>query len=518
MSDESAANDEERPIRQVVGGAKFVLAGRVVKLIVTFLAQVVLARILGTTSFGGVTQAFAVRRIASVVGKLGLGSGVTRQFAHFEDEPEKARGVVRAGVFIGLVSTGLVATILVLTAPTIASAVFDDPDLTIYFRIVAVGLPFGFLSSIAVSLAKASRDASTHTYVNQLLSPILKSVLKGGLVLAGFGAIGAVAGQVVGTIVVTFLALVLAWRAIPISLRGPSTPMYRHLLTFSLPLLFASSMNMLIGDIDTFLVGVLSTSSAVGLYEAAFTLRPFVLVFFFPATFLLPPVLTRLQKEQRSAEAVLTYQAISKWTTLASFPLFALLFLFPEVVIRTAFSASYVPAANALRVLAFSMLINVALGANDRAVVALGHNRITMYVAVFAATTNGVLNFLLIPQLGILGAALGSATAFMSRDVINTVLLYRWYGLTPLSLVELRTLAAVSVLSAVGYAGYVSLFPARFLPVTLAGLAFLAIYVPLVARLGISEGMDYELFQEIEESQDWDLTPIRRAVQWVQSL
>jgi len=518
MSEDTGEEGDEHPLSQVVGGAKIVLAGRVVKLLVTFGAQVILARILGATSFGGVTQALAVRRLAGLVGSLGLGSGISRQFAYYEDEPEKARGLIRAAVFIGVLTTGTIAVVLVLAAPTIATAVFDDPALTPYFRIVAISIPFGFLTGVAVSVAKAAREASTHTYVNQVIGPILKSTLKGGLVLAGFGAIGALVGQVVGAVIMTLVAVALAWRAIPVSVLGPATPMYRNLLLFSLPLLVASSMNMLLGDIDTFLIGALSTSAAVGLYEAAFTLRPFVLIFFFPATFLLPPVLTRLQKEERSREAKLTYQAISKWTTLVSFPLFLLLFLFPGVVLQTAFSGEYVPAAGPLRVLAFAMLINVAFGANDRAVVALGHNRITMYVGAFVATSNLVLNLLLIPPFGILGAAIASAISFVSRDLINSGLLYRWYGLTPLSSVELRTLGVASLLVAAGYAGFTWLFPVQFVTVTAVGLLFLVVYVPVVLRLGVSERMDYELFQVVEESQGLDLTRFRRALRWIQSL
>jgi len=522
MTEESSTDDEEseNPLQAIIGGAKWVLGGRFIKMGVTFLAHIVVARILGASFYGGIAQALAVAGVAGIIGALGVGSGVKRQLAHYEDEPARARGIVRAGLAIGLTGTTLVGVGLFVGAPYLATELFGDETLITLFRIVAIGIPLGFLGNLGVSMAAASRDASVHTYINQFLRPLTSSGFRIIAAVLGFGAVGVITGNVLAKVITAVVALVLAWRSVPISLRGTAKPMYRDLFTFSVPLLFAAGFNFLIGDIDTFLLGAFRTSTDVGLYTVVFQLRPMTLVFFFPATFLLGPVLTRLQKEDRPVDARQTYTAISKWTTLVSFPLFLLPFLFPSVVIGVAFGAEYVTPQTALvlRIFALSMLVNFALGANDRAVVALGHNRTTMYVAATAATLNFLLNVALIPRFGIVGTGIASALAFMGRDVINTVLLYRWHGLFPLSRGVYRTFVAMAVLVPVGYYSFVSLAPVSFLTVTAVGLLYLVIYAPIALRLGVEGAIDYELFDEIENSQGFDLSQVRRGIQWVNSL
>lgn len=515
MTDEEAdETDGESPLGAIVQGAKWVMGGRIVKMAVVFLTQIVVARILGTTFFGGLAQAQAIAGIAGLIGTLGLGSGVTRQLAYYEDEPEKARGVFRAGIVLGLLSTTAAGVLLYVYAPFVATEVFQDETLIPLLRVMAFGVPIGFLTPIGVGMGKASRDASVHTYINQIGQPVTNSVLKAGAAILGFGVTGVVAGIVAAKALVGVVALYLGIKAMPFSLRGASQSMSRDLFTFSFPLLFSASFNFLIGDIDTFLLGILRDSADVGIYTAAFGLRPMILVFFFPATFLLPSVLTRLQKEERPRELRRTYAAISKWTSLVSFPLFLLPFLFPTIVLGVAYTAEYVtPAsATAMRVLSGAMLVNFLLGANDRAVVALGHNRATMAVAAVAATINVVLNVALIPEMGIVGAAVASAIAFGSRDVINTTLLYRWHGLSPVTRGVGRVFGVMLVLVPVGYVGFTTYAPVSFLTVTAVGLVFLALYVPIMIRLGVEGSLDYELFQIVEDTQGVDLDPLRDVI------
>jgi len=512
--------NSENPLQSIIGGAKWVLGGRFVKMGVVFLAQIVVARILGTSFYGGIAQANAVVGIVGLVGALGIGSGLSRQLAYYEDEPERARGVVRAGVVIGLTGRTVAAVALFFAAPFLATEVFHDETLIVLLRVLSVGIPLGFLGNVGVSMARASRDASVHTYINQFLRPLTNSTFRIGAAVFGFGAVGVVTGNVIAQGITAVVAIVLAVRTIPFSLRGPSEKMYVDLFTFSFPLLFAAGFNFLIGDIDTFFLGAFRTSADVGLYTAVFNLRPMVLVFFFPATYLLGPVLTRLQKEERPDDARQTYTAISKWTTLVSFPLFLLPFLFPAIVIGVSYGAAYVDpdASLVFRIFALSMLVNFALGANHRAVVALGHNRMTMWVAAIAALLNFVLNLVFIPRFGILGAGVASAIAFASRDVINSAFLYRKYGLSPLSRGVYRTFGAMAVIVPIGYYVFVSAIPVRFSTVTVAGILFLIVYAPIAIRLGIEGEVDYVLFNEIENSQNIDLSPLRRGIRWLNSI
>lgn len=504
--------DDERGLETVASGATLTIAGRVVKLLLALGIHVVMARLLGTTAYGGVVLAQVFVGVGSLVAKLGLAQGLVRQIPHYEDETPKARGVVRAGLGLTAVTGAAFGLAVVLAAPTLARVVFDDPSLTFLLQLAGAAIPVTILTHVGVAIARGARDARAQVVVRQLLDPLVQFTLVGVLVAAGFGAVGAMAATVAAQTVSAAVALWLAFRALPFGLRGPSTPMTRELLGFGLPLLLASSMDFVVVHTDTFLLGALRTAGEVGVYNVVFQLRSVGLFFFYPITFLLPPVLTRLAASDEWAEARETYHVASKWLVLATTPVFLLLLLFPGPVIAVTFGADYRAGTTALRLLVLPVMVTSLLSANGSALVALGHNRSNLYVNGGAAVLNVALNVALIPRFGIVGAAAASAAAYVARDVVYTVLLYRWEGLQPFSVAMLRPYLGVLVVAAVGYAGFVSLLPVTPLTVTAVGSGFLLIYLPLLVVLGAVEPADERLLALFEERTGIGLDPLRVAV------
>jgi len=503
---------EEDPIWTVAEGAAQVFGGRIIKISLLFLVQIVMARLLGKTFYGGVVLSTTVVGIAGTVGGLGIGGGLSRKLPRYEDDIAKARGVVRASFTIGLVGRTLAALALIVSAPLVATRLFNDPDIAILIQISAVGLPIGTLAGLSLGTTRSLRDARPNVLVQQILNPVTKIVLISALLVAGFGAVGAVTGTVLSKALGAVVAVYLAYRLLPFSLRGPAERMYREMLEFSVPLMLSSGMVLVIGQTDTFLLGAFLASGEVGVYNIAFNLQEAGYYFLYPVSFLLPPVITRLQTNERSDEIRRTYQIATKWMSLTTLPLFLLVFLFPEVVINVSFGSEYLAGSTALRVLMLAPLVSVFLGANGKTLVALGHNKTNMYVNGVTAALNVSLNLVLIPTIGILGAAIASVGSFVFRDVAYAVLLYRWHGIIPMSEALLKPTVGVVLVSPVGYYLFVRLFPVRFFTVTAVGILFLLLYGPLVIRLGAVESEDVQVLQEFEESAGVEFTRLRTVV------
>lgn len=516
MSD-GDTDTETEALQTIAGGAAWVMGGRVAKLALLFGIQVFMARMLTPASYGGVIIGSVVISVGTMLGALGLPGGLTRKVAYYEDTPAKARGAFWTGVLLGALSGVLVGAAVYLTAPFLASRVFQSPDIVPILHLTAIAIPFSILTGIGISIAKASRDATTHVFIRQLLKPVTKVVFVAVFVsVLGLGAVGAMSGIVLSIVIGGIGALLLAYRVFQTSLRGETDTMYLELLTFSLPLMFAAGTSFLIENTDTLLIGAYLSTTAVSEYDVAFKLQQMGTVFFFPATFLLPPVLTRLQKAGQMAEARVVYQVATKWMTLLSLPLFLAIFLFPETVIRLTFGGKYLAGAQSLRILAVPILVTVAFGANGASLTGLGHNRINLYVNGSMAVLNVCLNVLLIPVLGISGAAIASAAAFVGRDSIFTVALYRWYGIHPFSRAMVKPLVGAALATPVGYA------LVRMASVTDAQIVFLfgafvvVVYLPLVIRLGAIEARDVRVFDRFESSVGVDLGVVRSSIRWLQ--
>ncbi|NHN46526.1 flippase [Halostella sp. JP-L12] len=505
---------ESSQLATIASGAGFVFGGRLAKLGLGFSLQVIMARLLGADAYGGVVLATMTMAVGVLIARLGMKSGVMRKLPYHEDDPATARGIVKASVQIAIVSSFVMGSILMVTAPIISTRLFNNPSITPLIRIAAVGIPFSVFMTIGVSTARALRDAKTHVLVNQLLSTGLKVVLIGVLLLAGWGAAGAVMGNVLAMAVSALAALYLSYRALPFSVRGPTIPMRFELLTFSFPLLLASSADYLLAQTDTFLVGMFMAAGDVGAYNVAYRLHSLGMIFFYPVTFLLPPVLTRLMKHDQVQSADRTYKVVTKWMTLLTLPLFLLVFLFPEVVIKSAFGNEYATGATALQILIIPVMVTTILGANGSALVAFGHNHVNLYGNGTVALLNIGLNVLFIPKFGLIGAATATAISFVTRDLFYTALLYYWYDIQPFSRALLQPLIGVALLVAIGYAVFVRFFTSSFLTVACIGLVFLTVYGPLVIRLGAIKPIDIEVINRFEDSTGVQLASARRVVKY----
>lgn len=509
MSDDNSSENTSDGLGTVVGGATLVFLGRVSKLALTFGVQIVMARFLPTTSYGGVVLTITSYRVTSLISHLGIPSGVTRNVPHYEEDTDKVRGVVKGAFKTVFVSSLVASTLMIVLAPIISTRIFNQPELTVLLRIAALGLPITSLGSIAVSTAKGTRDAKTHVIVNQILNPIFTLSLVSLFVYLGYEAVGVISGQIAANVLTAIAALYLAYRVIPFSIFGPTVSMTRELLTFSLPLLLSAGMNFVLFNTDTLLIGMLLEAAQVGIYNVAFQIRGIGMFFFYPLAYLLPPVLTRLAKRNEWQEARRTYQVVSKWMVLLSLPVFLGFMFFPEVILRATFGPRYVGGATVLQILMIPVIVTVLLGANDKALVALGYNKLNMYVNIAGAVLNLVLNLVLIPQFGTIGAASATAFALIARDILFSLMLYRKDGLQPLSRAMLKPFVGTSLLAILGYALFIQFVEPTFLSVAVVGFLSLGIYLPLIVVLDGIEDEDERLLDMVENRIGFDLVRVR---------
>lgn len=498
MTDDEATDS----LATVFSGGVLVSSSKFVALGFGFLTQVAMARLLTESAYGDVVLALTVVNVATLAAKFGMDDGVMREFPHHEENPSKARGVVRASLGVAAVSGSLAGVAVFAFAPIIASRAFHDPSLTWLIRIAAVSVPFSVVGSIAVSLARGARDARTHAYVNQLFRPAVRFVLVGSLVVAGLNSAGAVAGQTAAIVLAGIASLVLARRVLP-SFEVPATRMYRSVLAFSIPLALFQSMVFLVSNVDIYMLGYFASSAAVGVYNIAFQLGNLFTAVLTTIGFLLPPVLTRLYDEGKHVEMRRTYQVMTKWMVVVAVPLFVVLFGFPELVITLAFGDSYRDGAVVLRILAVGNFLAILLGLNARSLIGLGANKVVNYVLIAQTVVNIALNYVLIPIYGIAGAAVASMVAVLVSDILGSAVLYTRFGVHPFTRATFRpavwTLGVGAAVSAA-------------LGFSIRAGAVAAVVVFPVAVLAAVEHQDAFLVEELESRSGIDLGPLLRLV------
>jgi len=511
MMDEATGDEESSgSLATAMSGGMLVSASKVFALGFGYLTQIVMARLLTQSGYGDVILTIAVINVTVLLATLGLNDGLMREFPNHEDDPKKARGVVRAGLIISVISGSVVAIAVFVSAPIFAREVFNDPSLAELIRVGAVGVPFIVLGKNAVALARGSRDAKPRAIVDQLIRPVLRFGFIAGLVIAGFGALGAITGQIAAMSVAGLLVTAFALRLLP-SPFGESTSMYRPILAFSLPLIAVQGMNFLNSSLDIYMIGYFLDSAQVGVYNIALQLSNLTTVALITVAFLLPPIITRLDKKGKQKELLATYQGLTKWMMMLAVPIFVVLFFAPRIVINLLFGAKYTDGALVLQIVIVGKLVAILSGLNFKSLIALGDNRFVSYMMFAQLVLNFVANYLLIPVYGIVGGAVALTLSAVAGDLLGALVLFRQYDLHPLSL---SLLVPVSLLGGIAGVGFVV--------TTVAGLPLWVVIIPLavgypivVARFAI-EPRDEMLLGLFEDRIGRELTPVRNVVNRLQ--
>jgi O-antigen/teichoic acid export membrane protein len=124
------------------------------------------------------------------------------------------------------------------------------------------------------------------------------------------------------------------------------------------------------------------------------------------------------------------FQTATRWLMLASWPLYLAFAIFPAVVLGV-FGARYTAGAAALAVLSLAMLVNLGTGNVTVVLLMGGKSSWSAINAAAALVVNIGLNLLLLPRLGIVGAAIAWGASIVV-DNVTAMVEVRWVlGIAP---------------------------------------------------------------------------------------
>jgi O-antigen/teichoic acid export membrane protein len=182
---------------------------------------------------------------------------------------------------------------------------------------------------------------------------------------------------------------------------------------FAAPRSFAGTFQIVVVWLDILLVGALLSRYDAGVYGAVSKLAV-VGSFALEGTRLaIGPQLSGLMARKEFARTADLYQSATRWLMMASWPMYVLFLIFPAVVLGL-FGHRYAVAGTAsLGVLSVAMLISLGTGNVTVVLLMGGKSSWNVLNALGALVVNVGLNLLLMPHIGILGAAIAWAASIV---------------------------------------------------------------------------------------------------------
>ena len=422
----------------LLSSATLVMLGTILYSGSTLLERVVLSRFLGTGAYGRVAISLGVMEISTTLALIGLTQGIPRFMSRFDDERD-LRGIWASGLLISLVLASLVTAVYLLNVEWFVARLFDDPDPQSrrLFSLFVLAIPMYVVLYVGVAAIRGFEVTIYKSATQDVLYPVGRLAVLGALLYLGFGTEAAGYAYLVALGVSGVVAHVLLARLM--TLVGPIRTHAREMVAFSLPLILATLITVMLFRTDTFLVAFFRTDQAAGLYEFAYSLAGAMSLVLSAFGFLYLPMTSRLDADGRLDEVNTLYQVTTKWVYVVTFPAFLAFTVFAADVLAIFFTDAAAAAAPALTIVSIGFFVSAAAGRSRETLSALGNTKAVFYSNAVAFALNLVLNVALIPRYGIVGAAITSALSYVLLYAIVYVILRRNYGITPFSSYSTRT-------------------------------------------------------------------------------
>lgn len=208
------------------------------------------------------------------------------------------------------------------------------------------------------------------------------------------------------------------------------------------------------------------------------------------------PVISRLEGRRDAWGVANAYVHSTRYLVMAGWPVALGGALLAEPLIRVLFGPAYAPAVPPMAILVVAAGV-VAMGHPAVAVIySQERNAFLIVSSVAVVALNIVLDLLLIPPWGAVGAAVANAVVQGVLLVVQTVWVSRWLGVRPPAADALRSLGAGIVAFAPAFA--LRVWPVGPFPVALLVVMGLAAYPWLLAASGALHAGDVTRLQAIE--------------------
>jgi O-antigen/teichoic acid export membrane protein len=398
------------PARQIAGNFAWLMLDRAGQVVFGLLVGIWVARYLGPANLGILGYASALVSILGVVAGLGLRQVAIRELVR---RPSESGALVATAAALQLAGGGvaiaLVWASLDLLRPDdpLGKAVLAVTSLTLILR---AGEVFSYLfeARVEAKYAVLARNAAA----------LASAAVKIGLIIASAPVIWFAWAAVLETALFTAFLLAFYRRIAPKPfLLRPRRQVALELLKDSWPLLLSSAAVILYLRTDQVMLAYLVGDEAVGLYLIPVRLTEFWFVIPTAITASVFPTLIG-QRSSNQALYMERLQNLYNLVTLLGVVTAVFLSFAAFGLITLLYGDSFSPAVPVLQVLAWN-LVFVAMGAARGPWVLIENLQFYSYLyVVMAMLMNVVLNFVLIPLYGPVGAAIASLAAQVGATVV----------------------------------------------------------------------------------------------------
>jgi O-antigen/teichoic acid export membrane protein len=250
-------------------------------------------------------------------------------------------------------------------------------------------------------------------------------------VLLGYGVLGIVAALVLAAGATLAGTLWFALRKTSLRpARTRSREEVREFLFYSLPAAASRIGSVLRKRVDVFLVGVLLSAGAAGIYNVALFLSSFISLSLVSFNQLFPPVASRLYSQGNVRELDAAYSVTTRWILSGALVIATSVYVYRRELLGL-FGTEYAKGSLVLSLFVVGQLVNSAVGPAGWLLQMTDHQYLNALNNWILGVLNVAFSYYLVLELGLIGAAVGTAGSLAIVNVVRVLEIWHLEGLFP---------------------------------------------------------------------------------------
>ena len=397
--------NSNQTIKQIFSNTSWLLLEKISQMALGFLVGVWMARYLGPEKYGYLNLGLSIVTIIYAVAPLGLIGFVIKELVKKPDSEDEILGTV---FYTRLVSGLVFSGILVI----VTKLIFED-NLELWILVSILSIRISLQSFEVIDLLYQARVSSKYAVYCRSIAFFLSAILKVLLILMK-------APLILFTIAITleFVAVSLCYlfmysftHKMRISTWKFNFKMMKQMLKESWPLIFSGFAAIIYLKIDQIMLQYFSGEKAVGIYAAATKLSE---VWYVIPTLIVSSIFPALIKQKEISENLYKEKLQMGFDFLFILASILALFFtfFSDFIIRSTYGSSYMEASQILKIHIWAGTFIFLRALYTRWSINENLAKLTLISDIMGAIFNILLNVVLIPNYGAMGAAIATVLSY----------------------------------------------------------------------------------------------------------
>ena len=480
-------------------GGFHLFIGKIISTIIYGIGSILVGMFIDPVDYGLYTIALVPVATFILFQDWGIGSSLTKYCANYraEKREKELRSIIVSGLTF-MATTGIVLTLLSLLTTNLVASIFGYPESAFLLTIVSFTILSNAILNCSLNVFVGFERMELIT-VTMIVAATVQGMLSPLLVYLGFGAVGAVVGFTVASVISSVASLALLYfsifRRLPLgNMKKPKMfQTLKPLLVYGVPLSIAAIIGGITSQIILFVMASSTDIAMIASFGIATGFTIFLTFFTLPIKTVLFPAFSKLDPLRDRHILKTVFASSVKYSSLFMVPAIVAIMVLSTPLISTIYADKWVSAPFFLTILIMNELV-VLLGtlSCSRLLTAIGETKLLMKLNLLSLCIGAPTAFLVIPPLGILGVVITTTVTGIPSLIIGLYWTWKHYEAKADLYNSAKIFLAAAITGVITYMFLTLANTASWILLIAGATVFLVVYILSISLVGAVNQMDID--------------------------